>query len=149
MPTDDLTIARLGPGDTERARRCCAPFWDMGSAATNLTGFLADPHCVLLAAEVDGEPVGQVVGHVLRRWDPRPPMLLLYSIDVIAGRRRRGIARALVTEFLRIGRGLGCGSAFLVTNESNAPAVRLYEACGGTRPHPDDVLFVWEDGPPP
>jgi len=116
----------------------------MGAAGPNLAALLADPDCILIAAESDGEPVGQVVGHVLRRWDSGPPMLLLYSIDVVAAHRREGIGGRLVTELRRVGRERGCGSTFLVTNESNAPAMALYRALGGTRPHTDDVLFVWE-----
>jgi hypothetical protein len=60
-----ITISRIGPNDTERARANCALFWDMRAATANLRDYLADPNCILVAAEIDGKPVGQIVGHVL------------------------------------------------------------------------------------
>lgn len=140
----DLIIRRLGPKDAARAQANCALFWDVSDADRNLEGFLADPNCVLLVGEVDDEPAGQIVGHILRRWDSQCPMLFLFSIDVVESHRRKGVARGLIGEFLRIGREAGCGRAFVFTNESNAPAMYMYAALGGTRTNPDDVMFEWE-----
>jgi ribosomal protein S18 acetylase RimI-like enzyme len=140
----NLTIKRLGPDDAGRAEVNCALFWDMTDASVNLAGYLADPGCILLVAEVDGEPAGQIVGHILKRWDSKSPMLFLFSIDVVEAHRRKGVARGLMEEFLRIGKEVGCGSSFVFTNESNTPAMQMYKALGGTRTHPDDVMFEWE-----
>ncbi len=140
----NLTIRRLGPEDAACAQTNCTLFWDMGSADRNLVDFLADPNCILLVGEIDGEPAGQIVGHILKRWDSKRPMLFLYSIDVAESHRRRSLARGLIEEFLRIGRKAGCKSSFVFTNSSNAPAMHMYEALGGTRTHPDDVMFEWK-----
>jgi ribosomal protein S18 acetylase RimI-like enzyme len=140
----NLTIARLGPLDVARAQTNCALFSNMKDASANLATYLADPLCILLVAEVDGEPVGQIVGHVLKRWDSKSPMLFLYSVDVVESHRRKGIARGMIQEFLRIGREAGCGSSFVFTNESNGPAMEMYQSLGGIRTNPDDVMFEWE-----
>lgn len=116
----------------------------MKDASANLAAYLSDPNCILLVGDVDGEPAGQIVGHILKRWDARRPMLFLYSIDIVATYRRKGIARRLLDEFLRLGKEAGCDSAFVLTNASNTPAMRLFEALGGTRSNPDDAMFEWQ-----
>ncbi len=133
----------MGPGDINRAYENCSLFWKMNNARADLTAYLSDPGCILLAADVDGEPAGQIVGYILKRWDTVRPMLFLYSIDVDVNYRRRGIARALIHEFLDIGRVSGCDRSFVITNEGNVPAMKLYETLGGTRVHSDDVMMCW------
>jgi len=140
----NLTIARLGSQDGARAQANCALFWDMNSASANLAAYLADPNCILLIAEVDGEPAGQIVGHILKRWDSKSPMLFLFSIDVVESHRSKGVARGLIKEFLHIGKLAGCGSSFVFTNQSNTAAMQMYQALGGIRTNADDVMFEWE-----
>jgi len=109
----------------------------------NLHEFLGDPNCVLVTAEIDGRPVGQILGHILRRWDSGKPMLFLYSIDVLGEYRKIGIGSELIREFNRIGAEAGCGESFVLTEESNTAAMNLYHSAGGTRVFPDEVMFVW------
>jgi ribosomal protein S18 acetylase RimI-like enzyme len=139
-----LNISRLNPNDADRAYTSCSHFWDMSAADNNLKDYLADKNCILLVAEVDGEPSGQIIGHILKRWDSKKPMLFLYSIDVVESHRRKGIARKLIEEFLRIGRESGCGKSFVFTNESNIPAMETYKALSGSRTNQDDVMFEWK-----
>ena len=140
----NLKISRLRSEDTDRAYTNCSLFWDMSPADDNLKTYLLDQNCILLIAEVDGVPVGQVVGHILKRWDSKKPMLFLFSIDVVESQRRKGVARRLIEEFLRIGKESGCGGSFVFTNESNIPAMEMYRALGGKRTNPDDVMFEWK-----
>ena len=140
----NLEISRLRPEDADRAHANFECFWDMGNPTSALTSFLADPNCILLVAEVEGRPIGQVLGYVLKRWDSKKPMLLLYSIDVAKAHRRKGVGSKLIREFRRIGEEIGCGTSFVLTTASNAAAMALYESAGGTRPNPDDVMFEWE-----
>ena len=139
-----IIISRMTVGDTDRARANCALFWDMNNSAQHLTRFLADAGNILLVAEEDGQPVGQLVGYILQRWDVEKPQLFLYSIDVLEYHQRRGIARRLIEHFHTIGKTEGCGSSFVFTNASNTPGMHLYQALGGTRTNPDDVMFEWE-----
>lgn len=140
----NMTITRLGPNDAARAQVSCALFGNMKDAMPNLMAYLSDSSCILLVAEVDGEPAGLVIGYLLKRWDSRGPMLYLYSIDVVESHRRRGLGHALIKELLRIGKEAGCESSFVFTNESNGPAMQMYRGLGGTRTNTDDVMFEWQ-----
>lgn len=140
----EVSIARLDAEDLGKAEKNCRLFWRMAGESTHLKAFLEDPQCIMLAAEVDGEHAGQIVGYILRRWDRKPPMLFLYSIDVTERFRRRGVARRLIHEFLRLGKEQGCGTSFVMTNEGNIPAMELYRSAVGIRANQDDVLFQWK-----
>jgi ribosomal-protein-alanine N-acetyltransferase len=82
----------------------------------------------------------------------------LLNLAVHPGRRRRGVARALLAEALDQARGRGAGVAWLEVRPSNAPALNLYESFGfkevGRRPRyyddtgEDAILLAryWEEG---
>ena len=76
----------------------------------------------------------QVAGHVINRLDDRPDGTvqgLLASVATRAPYRRRGLARALVSESLRLLRERGATSAYLgVDLENPRQALTLYESCG-------------------
>lgn len=138
-----LTISRLREQDLDRAAENCALSWKMPTSPANLRHFLADNRNILVVAEVDGEPVGQVLGYILQGWDARAPMLFLYSIDVVESHRRQGIGRHLIERFREIGRESGCGETFVFTDVSNQSAMKLYENLGGIPTNPDRVMFEW------
>ena len=119
----------------------------MKGEEANLLRFLEDPGCLMLAATVDGEPAGQIIGHILRRWDSAAPMLLLYSIDVSEKFRRQGIGKQLIAEFNRIARDEGCSETFVLTDETNTPAINLYHSSDGIRVFPDQVMYIWNHDP--
>ena len=144
-----FTILRLTPSDLRTALRLMSTFSTGMSSETALIDFLGDPANILLAAVAADQPeagqaLGMLVGYILPRWERENPMQFLYSIEVLASHRRLGIAAALIGEFLAIGRRAGCFKAFVLTDGGNTAAMRLYTATGATRPHRDDVLFVWE-----
>ena len=141
----NLTITRLGPEDLNRAAANCALFWDMFDFPQRLEEFLRDKSNILLVAEVDGKPVGQVLGYILKRWDAKPSKLFLYSIDVLESHRLRGIGRNLIDRFRQIGRECGCTITFVITNESNLPAMGLYQTTGAKRNDLDDVVLEWTE----
>ncbi len=59
--------------------------------------------------------------------------LCIYEIDVDAAYRRRGIGAGLLRELERIARERGIEEAFVLTDEDNTAAMRLYESVGGKR----------------
>jgi ribosomal protein S18 acetylase RimI-like enzyme len=140
----NVTIDRLGQGDIERAYENCSLFWDMGTSREKLASYLMDPNCILVVAEVNGEPIGQIMGYILKRWDSKNNSLFLYSIDVVESHRRKGVARGLIQEFRHIGESAGCAGSFVFTNESNIPAMQLYQTMDGKRTNSDDVMFEWK-----
>lgn len=145
MP-DPIHVTRLRPADLQAAQENISLFWEQVPTDQQMLEFLHKPSNFLFAAWVGEQPAGQVTGYLLPRWDANPPMLFLYSIDVLPRYRRRGIGRLLVEAFRRAGREAGCGKTFVLTSENNLAAVRLYTTTGAHRPHDDDVLYVWEEG---
>jgi len=74
----------------------------------------------------------QAVGMVAAFTEPDDSKTFnLISMYVAASHRRRGIGRQLVDGLFRYLRGTGAkGAVQLFVNDSQAPAVRLYESCG-------------------
>jgi ribosomal protein S18 acetylase RimI-like enzyme len=56
--------------------------------------------------------------------------LFLSSVEVKKAHRRRGLAKALLTEVEALAAALGCAETSLTVVKTNAPAMSLYESCG-------------------
>ena len=138
-----MRILRLGSRDAALARRAVAVNGTIGPGTPGLRRFLADGDCILLAAVEEGTPVGALWGFLLERPEGPRHMALLYSVDVRADRRRRGVGRALVLAFDRIRRRAGASKAWVVTNDSNRGAMALYRSTGARRRTRDDVVFEY------
>lgn len=141
----ELSIARLTPDEWQKAQASIALFWDIGPNQETIVKFLSNSQNILLSAEVGDLPVGQVIAYILDRWDKNESMLFLYSIDVAETHQRRGIGTALIAAVRKIGQAQGCSEAFVFTNESNQPAMQLYQSTGGKRSNPDDVVMFEYD----
>lgn len=77
--------------------------------------------------------MGLVLGYELQRRHGYNVTLCIYEIDVNPAYRRRGIGTRLLRELERIARERGIEEAFVLTDEDNAAAMRLYESFGGQR----------------
>jgi predicted N-acetyltransferase YhbS len=103
--------------------------------------FLDDPACYLMAA-VEGERVvGSLNGYALRKPHRRERQFLLYGLDVREEWRGRGIGRKLVREFVEEARKVGAYGVWVVSNEGNRAAMKVYEVCGFRRVNRDDVMM--------
>ena len=136
---------RLTTDEWEKAQASITLFWEKAPSQEIIVKFLSDSQNILLSAELDNSLVGQVIGYILERWDQDEPMLLLYSIDVAESYQRKGIGTALIEAVRKIGRVQGCFESFVFTNESNLPAMQLYQSTGGKRSNPDDVVMFEYD----
>lgn len=94
-------------------------------------------------AKKDGEPAGFLNAHLLEMPHSTRPKLFLYSIDVFPQFQQQGIGIALIEELKRIGVSKNCSEIFVLTNENNTAANRLYQRTGGVRENPDDVMYVY------
>ena len=89
-----------------------------------------------------GRPVGLIVGYEIQRFPG--DVMFLYEIDVHPDHRQKGVATQMV-EFLKTEcRRRKLREMFVITNENNVAAMRLYEKTGGKRPHPDDAMFDYD-----
>lgn len=145
MSIEKLSIARLTIDEWEKARDSITLFWDTVPSQETIVKFLSNSQNILLSAELDNAPVGQLIGYILDRWDKNEPMLFLYSVDVAEPYQRRGIGKALIEAVRKLGRTEGCSEAFVFANESNLPAMQLYKSTGGKRSNPDDVVMFEYD----
>ena len=104
--------------------------------------FLADTRSHLLIAYVDGDPAGFVSGAELTHPDKARPELFVNELGVLGAYQSRGIGRALVSALWEIAQRRGCRGMWVLTDEGNVAALKVYGATGGMRMG-DQVLFQW------
>lgn len=75
-------------------------------------------------------PNGEFVSYCILWYDERTRVGEYEPVGAHPDWRRQGITRAVLVEGLRRLRGLGAERAIVLTNTSNAPAIRLYESVG-------------------
>ena len=102
---------------------------------------LSDPCFVGVVALEGAEPVGFVYGHVLPQMTRTA--LLVYSVDTDEEHRRKGAARAMIEALRQLSLERGYYEMWVLTSAANAPAMALYESCGGVRETFDDVMWVF------
>lgn len=137
-------MVKAGPGDEDLVRGATALLGI--HAPSDPTAILARREAVLVVADDAGAVVGAAYGHELVHPDGERTMLL-YSLDVAEGARRRGIGRALTEAFVEHARGLGCTEVWVLTEEDNVAARATYEAAGARRDGDTTVLFAWRLAP--
>lgn len=137
----DWTIARAGPGDAALLVAAGDDLFDEPVTAAGAAAFLADPSQVLVLARSGDRLVGFASGAFLRHPD-KPLSLFIHEVGVHGDARLRGIGRALVQAMLDIGQAAGCASAWVLTENDNAPARALYRSAGGDE-MAGVVMFDW------
>jgi ribosomal protein S18 acetylase RimI-like enzyme len=138
-----VTIRRMQKGD--EAEVIAAPeMFDDPPSTEAVAALLAEQRDHLLFAYMDGKPAGMARAVELMRPDTMQRQMFLYEIGTDESFQRRGVARALVEDLLRLCRERDCLEMFVLTGESNDAAMALYQSTGGVRENPDDVMFVWD-----
>jgi ribosomal protein S18 acetylase RimI-like enzyme len=139
-----MDIRLLAPGDEALLIRAVEVVEEARLTPERAAAHLADRDLVCVAAVEDAAVAGFVYGYVLRRFGTTS--FFIYSVDVEAPFRRRGIARAMLERLKALMPQRGWDEMFVFTNAGNAPAMRLYASAGGVRPNPDDVMFDFYPG---
>ena len=134
-------IERLNSKSADRAAQIVNLFHREKTDATYLRRWLACENHFLLAGFFGEEPAGMLVAYELSRVDRQKTMFFIYEIDVLEKYRRRRLGKALIEYMKKRCAQADCLKMFVVTNESNLPAMKLYETTGGNRKHGDDVVF--------
>ena len=102
--------------------------WPVDGALSST--FLRDPRHHLCVCIEDGIVVG--FGSAVHYVHPdKRPQLWINEVGVAPSHRRRGIAKAVLSTLMSIGRDLGCTEAWVLTEEANAAARALYRSAGG------------------
>ncbi len=142
-----VTVRRLEARDADEVLRFAEAFDDpVDRAATDR--FLGDPRHHLVVAYVDGDPAGFASAVEILHPDKVQPELFLNELSVTEGSRRRGAGRALLEEVKLLGRALGCTAIWVLTDEGNPTAMRLYSQTGGSWDGDRHVMFEYDLGRP-
>jgi ribosomal protein S18 acetylase RimI-like enzyme len=140
-----MKVIRLRGGDEELAEQVLQRFFLEDLRDNHIHNFLISDHNYLLVAVWEGVPVGVLLGYRLERPETQRPKLFVYEMEVLAAQRGRGIGKVLINSFQDIARQVNATEIFLMTNQSNIPAMRLYESTGGVQEGDDNVLFVYDN----
>lgn len=125
----EVIIKPFSPGDMDyllKIQKACK-----GIAAWRTCDYeqlAGDPRGLLLVAESEGRISQEIVGFsACYRIEAEAE---LWNIAVSPAHRRRGVARALLSEACQKLSGLGVLKLFLEVRESNLPATELYRSFG-------------------
>ncbi len=94
--------------------------WSLASLKSHLDGVCS----VTLVLTADGAPVGSLTGTLF------PPEGEVYRVAVLPEYRRRGLGRALLSEFLHTARTAHAEELFIEVRASNLAAQGLYRSFG-------------------
>jgi ribosomal protein S18 acetylase RimI-like enzyme len=142
MRDPEVHVRRARAGDEPEVARFEDAF-DYRVLADETRRFLDDErHHLLLGYDRD-RPAGFVSAVEVFHPDKRAE-LFLNEIAVVEGVRRRGVARALIEELKRIGHERGCVGMWVLTDEDNPAAMRLYRSTGGRWNGESQVMFEYD-----
>jgi aminoglycoside 6'-N-acetyltransferase I len=123
-------IRLLAESDAALLQACADDVFDNAISRELATEFLGDARHHIVAAIVEGTLIGfaSAVHYV---HPDKAPELWINEVGVAESHRGQGIGKRLLTVMLSHGRTLGCTEAWVLTEEENAPAQRLYASVGG------------------
>jgi GNAT superfamily N-acetyltransferase len=127
MPVE---VRLLGPDDGSVLTRVAPDVFDHPIAPRWSAEFLADPRHHLAVA-LDGGMVVGMASAVHYVHPDKAPQLWINEVGVAPTHRGRGVGRQILEALLARGRALGCTEAWVLTDEANTAARRLYAAAGG------------------
>ena len=125
-----IEIRLLAPSDAALLQNAAEGVFDDPIDPRWTSEFLADPRHHLAVAIDDGRVVGMASGvHYVH--PDKAPELWVNEVGVVPTHQGRGLGRRILAALLAHGKALGCGEAWLLTEEENAAARRMYAAAGG------------------
>lgn len=107
--------------------------------------FLSDPRHHLAVSIDAGQVVGFASGvHYVH--PDKPAELWINEVGVAPSHQGRGIGKAVVRALLQHGERLGCRQAWVLTEETNTAAMKLYASAGGNAEPAPSVMFTFTLG---
>jgi ribosomal protein S18 acetylase RimI-like enzyme len=103
--------------------------------------FFSDPRHHLAVAVDDGLVVGFVSAVHYAHPDKPRPELWINEVGVAPTHQGCGLGSDLLQSMLEAGRRNGCSEAWVLTDRSNTPAMRLYSSLGGSQS--DQLMFTF------
>ena len=131
-----------GPDDAALLARAAGDVFDHPVDPELTAEFLSDPRHHLAIAIDAGQVVGMASGvHYIH--PDKASELWVNEVGVAPEYRGRGIGRRVLAVLLDHGRALGCGEAWVLTDDDNAAARRMYAAAGG-RETPPQIMIEFD-----
>jgi ribosomal protein S18 acetylase RimI-like enzyme len=143
MEKDGIEIKLLGPGDEPMLSRLAPGVFDKDIDPALTREYLAEAHFHLAVAVESGVVVGMASAVDYVHPD-KPRELWINEVGVAATHRGCGVATRLLRALFEHAQGLGCWQAWVLTNRSNAAAMRLYVSAGGLADADDTILFEFD-----
>ncbi len=138
-----IEVIRLTPEQANRAADVLLSVDQVQTDQSHLRSFLADSRNYFVAASVQERWIGYAIGYELPHPERPAGMLFLYSIDVAANHRRKGVGSRIIKFLRSIAETRHLAEVFVFTNHSNPAAVAFYKQTGGMIKNGDDLLFVY------
>ena len=112
---------------------------------------LADPYIYIYVALLDDDVCGYLKAYRLKRIDCENDFFIIYHCFVQEKYQRNHIASHLMHLILDEARSINAYYTFLITQNNNEPAMKLYEALGGYNHLLNKEVFYWypEEHPNP
>ena len=137
-----LEVRILQAGDASVLERVADDVFDEPVDPQWSAEFLADPRHHLAVAIDGGIVVGMASGvHYLH--PDKPPQLFINEVGVASSHQGRGIGRRVLDALLERGRTLGCSEAWVLTDESNSIARKLYASAGGEIDSDPAIMYTF------
>ena len=136
-----VEIRLLKRGDEAVLARVAADVFDDPIDARATTAFLSDPRHQLAVAVDEGVVVGFASAVLDEHPDKPRPELWINEVGVAPTHQGQGIGRRLLGVLLDAARTADCHEAWVLTDRSNAAAMRLYASVGGQEAPGDHVMF--------
>jgi len=105
--------------------------------------FLDDPRHHIVVALAEDVVIGFASAvHYIH--PDKPPELWINEVGVAPSHQKQGIGNAILIEMLKLGQQIGCINAWVLTDQGNDPANRLYSSAGGKVAPGDTVMYEFE-----
>jgi ribosomal protein S18 acetylase RimI-like enzyme len=137
-------ITRLTREDGHLLQQVVEKFKSEEVSVKRIDDFLRNDLDYVIACIDGNEVVGFLLAYELPRFD-KSSMMYVHEVNVLPEYRRRGIGNRLINEITRICEERGLCKMFLITNKSNVPACRLYEATGARAVDDDSVIYCYDE----
>ena len=138
-----VTIRILGVNDKAILANVASDVFDHPVDSRWSTEFLEDARHHLAVA-IEDELVLGMASAVHYVHPDKAPELWINEVGVAPSHQRKGIGKRLMDALLKHGRTLGCKEAWVLTEEENTAARRLYESVGGEEEIPRPVYFTFK-----
>lgn len=140
---EQFTIKVLSKSDLSLLMNVADNVFDSPIDETYASEFINDPRHPIVVALADDVITG-FASAVHYTHPDKPSELWINEVGVAPSHQKQGVGKALMKEILRLGHELGCKTAWVLTEQDNAPAHGLYKSAGGKVDKGDTVMYEFD-----